>query len=113
MTNEKIAIVMSRISDKIPSQDVTMVRHALQSASDDCVVDITSLPLKSPGGCVVLSLFLGGLSIDRFYLGDVGIGIAKLLLGWLTLGIWNFIDIFLCYKKAKVINRDKILSAIA
>ena len=40
----------------------------------------------------ILGFFLGGLGIDRFYLGNIGMGIAKLLLGWLTLGIWPLID---------------------
>ena len=40
---------------------------------------------------VLLSFLLGGLGVDRFYLGRVGSGIAKLLtLG--GLGIWAFID---------------------
>jgi TM2 domain-containing membrane protein YozV len=39
----------------------------------------------------LLSLFLGTLGIDRFYLGYTGLGIAKLLtLG--GCGIWALID---------------------
>ena len=40
----------------------------------------------------LLSFFLGGLGVDRFYLGNIGMSVAKLLLGWLTLGIWPLID---------------------
>ena len=47
---------------------------------------------KSRTAASILSFFLGGLGIDRFYLGNIGLGIAKLLLGWLTLGIWPLID---------------------
>jgi len=42
----------------------------------------------------ILSFFFGVLGIDRFYLGNVGLGVAKLLLGWLTLGIWPLVDFF-------------------
>jgi len=43
---------------------------------------------------VLLSFFLGGLGIDRFYLGHSGLGVAKLLtLG--GCGIWALIDLIL------------------
>ena len=43
---------------------------------------------------VLLSLFVGWLGIDRFYLGHTGLGIAKLLtLGFF--GIWALIDLVL------------------
>lgn len=44
---------------------------------------------------VLLSFFLGGLGIDRFYLGYIGLGIAKLLLNWMTFGVWGLIDFIL------------------
>lgn len=40
---------------------------------------------------IVLSIFLGGLGIDRFYLGRIGTGILKLLT-FGGFGLWTFID---------------------
>ncbi|MFT4231847.1 MAG: TM2 domain-containing protein [Leucobacter sp.] len=61
---------------------------------------IVHKPLKNHVVAVLLSFFLGGLGVDRFYLGHVGLGIAKLLCGWLTLGIWPLIDfILVCLRK--------------
>jgi TM2 domain/Protein of unknown function (DUF2510) len=47
---------------------------------------------KSRTVASILGFFLGGLGVDRFYLGNIGMGVAKLLLGWLTFGIWPLID---------------------
>ena len=43
---------------------------------------------------LLLSIFLGGLGIDRFYLGYVLLGILKLATGG-GFGIWWLIDIIL------------------
>lgn len=52
-------------------------------------------PQKSYLVALLLSIFLGTLGIDRFYLGHTGLGVAKLLLSWCTFGIWQLIDIIL------------------
>lgn len=43
---------------------------------------------------LLLSIFLGGLGIDRFYLGYIGLGILKLLTSG-GCGIWWVIDLIL------------------
>lgn len=43
---------------------------------------------------LLLSIFLGYLGVDRFYLGHIGLGVAKLVTGG-GCGIWWLIDIIL------------------
>ncbi|MSR74184.1 MAG: TM2 domain-containing protein [Planctomycetes bacterium] len=43
---------------------------------------------------LLLAILIGGLGIDRFYVGHIGLGIAKLLTCG-GLGIWSLIDIIL------------------
>jgi len=40
---------------------------------------------------LLLSFFVGGFGVDRFYLGYTGLGVAKLLTGG-GCGIWALID---------------------
>lgn len=42
----------------------------------------------------LLSLFLGTLGVDRFYLGQTGLGIAKLLTCG-GCGVWSLIDVIM------------------
>lgn len=48
---------------------------------------------------LLLSIFLGALGVDRFYLGKVGTGLLKLFISIISLGllswIWWLIDIIL------------------
>ena len=50
--------------------------------------------MKDKTTAIILSIFLGWLGVDRFYLGYAGLGILKLLTcgGW---GVWWVIDIIL------------------
>jgi TM2 domain-containing membrane protein YozV len=43
---------------------------------------------------LILSVIVGGLGVDRFYLGKIGTGILKLITGG-GLGVWYIIDIVL------------------
>lgn len=63
---------------------------------------------KDPTIALVLSLFLGGLGVDRFYLGDVGLGVLKLLT-FGACGFWVIIDWFLIMGAAEKHNTQKLM----
>ncbi len=58
---------------------------------------------KDPLIALVISIPFGSLGIDRFYIGDIGLGIGKLCtLG--GLGIWMLIDWFLIMRATRAKN---------
>lgn len=52
------------------------------------------------------NFLFGYLGVDRFMRGQVGLGVAKLLLNWLTLGLWSLIDWIIAIVKAYSIYSD-------
>jgi len=66
--------------------------------------NMPATPQKSFTTALLLSFFLGGLGVDRFYLGYTGLGVGKLLtLG--GCGIWALID-FIMIAMRKVPSAD-------
>ncbi|MDR1542003.1 MAG: TM2 domain-containing protein [Clostridiales bacterium] len=50
--------------------------------------------MKSKTAALILSILVGTLGVDRFYLGYTGLGILKLITAG-GLGVWWIIDIIL------------------
>jgi len=103
MEQSKIDIFVSSMSDKFPASQMAAVRSQLEKLDDDKFGLLQSLNYKNPITLLVVSLFIGGLGVDRFMLGQTGLGIAKLLTCG-GLGIWTIIDWFTIMGKAKEQN---------
>ena len=56
-------------------------------------------------------MFVGSLGIDRFYWGDTGLGVIKLLTCG-GLGIWTIVDWFLIMGIAREKNFNKAMSVL-
>ncbi len=112
LSPDKADMLLMNFKSFIPEEKVPAFRYALGKASAGCYTALSMVPLKNPMTVLLFSIFLGGFGVDRFYIGDTGMGVAKLLVGGLTLGIWPLVDIFMCYKKAKEQNFDLLMSAL-
>lgn len=55
---------------------------------------ITGMPFSDKSKMIagLLQIFLGYFGVGRFYTGHIGLGVAQLLFGWLTCGIWPLVD---------------------
>lgn len=75
--------------NKIPAETALPLQQQLDKLPNDKISSLGFLPLKDPVIGLVLGLFLGHFGADRFYKGDIGLGILKIILG--VLGIVFFI----------------------
>ncbi len=112
MEANKANTIFLQYKDLVPSDKSLMLKTALNNAGDDKYDNLIVVKTYSGTNVILFSVFLGSLGIDRFYIGDIGMGIAKLLLGWVTFGIWPLVDIFFCYKRAKEKNLQNILLSL-
>lgn len=120
MNSNNINKVMNKLEKQIPKNCQTSFRKNLAKATDDCVNKLLCAPIKKKGTTLALSIFLGGFGVDRFYLGNPTLGVAKILMMMIITpfssntgygtdlciisALWYIVDIFLTCKKAKKIN---------
>ncbi len=95
--------------EKFSGKDASEIRAKLESVSEQGANQIMATEWKSPGKSLWYACFLGGFGADRFYLGQTGLGIAKLLTGG-GLGIWALIDFWNGLPNCKKANLKKLRS---
>ena len=105
---EKVNHMLMMLSSKIPAGSIPSVRTRLENTdvSESEILTLQS-QMKDPLLSILLSIFIGSLGVDRFYIGDVGLGIGKLLTAG-GCGIWWLIDIFLIVDATKQKNLEQL-----
>lgn len=111
MEQTKLDMFIMQNSKYIPADKVIYLKEKLKNIDDDKYLLVTSVELKDPTTMLILSLFLGSLGVDRFMLGDTGMGVLKLLTGGCC-GILTIVDWFGVQNKTKELNFNKLMSII-
>lgn len=107
MDKQKIDLYLTTNAKYFEPTAIPIIRQKLENADESVLVTLQATELKDPTILLIVSILLGGLGIDRFMLGDVGMGVLKLLTGGCC-GILTIIDWFTISKKAKQANLAKI-----
>lgn len=107
MDKQKIDLYLTTNAKYFEASAIPIIRQKLENASDETFLTVQATELKDPTTILLISIFLGSLGIDRFMLGDVGMGVLKLLTCGLC-GILTIIDWFTVSKKTKQLNLSKI-----
>lgn len=86
---------------------VASVRNMLLGADDSKWPLIQTIQFKDPTIALIISLIGGTLGIDRFFIGDMGLGIGKLITCG-GFGIWAIVDWFLIMGATRDKNMQKL-----
>ena len=94
MDSQKVDLFIMTNGKFFESHHLGMVRDKLLSIDDSKWVLIQTIQFKDPTVSLIVSLLAGSLGVDRFIIGDVGLGVGKLLTCG-GFGIWAIVDWFL------------------
>ena len=110
MDQNKIQAFAMANAAKFDSFQLQTITDKLKDMPDDKYMMLAATELRDPTMMLLISIFAGGLGIDRFMLGQTGLGVAKLLTCG-GFGIWAFIDWFLIMGETRKYNYNKALLA--
>ena len=111
MDSQKVDMFMMTNNKYFPDGQLPMIRERLLAADESRTMMVLSLQFKDPTIALIISLFLGGYGIDRFYIGDTGLGIGKLLTCG-GCGIWAIVDWFLIMEATREKNLTKLMMSL-
>ena len=107
MDNSKVDMFILSNGKYFESNQLMQIRERLLTLDDSKWSVIQTLQFKDPTTSIIISILAGTWGIDRFIIGDTGLGIAKLL----TCGglfIWTVVDWFLIMDATREKNFIKL-----
>lgn len=107
MEQQKVDMFIMTNGDKFPESQVPFIREKLLAMSDSKWAALSTIQFKSPTTALILSIFLGSLGVDRFFIGDNGLGIGKLVTCG-GMGIWAIVDWFNISSATREKNYSKL-----
>jgi TM2 domain-containing membrane protein YozV len=107
MDSQKVDMFIMANGKYFESHHVMQIRDRLLQIEDSKWGMIQTLQFKDPTISLIVSLLAGSLGIDRFMIGDTGLGVGKLLTCG-GLGIWAIIDWFMIMGATREKNMIKI-----
>jgi TM2 domain-containing membrane protein YozV len=107
MEAQKVDMFIMSNAKFFESHQINIIRERLLAMDDSKWGMVSTLQFKDPTISLIVSILVGSLGIDRFIIGDTGLGIGKLLTCG-GLGIWAIIDWFLIMPATREKNMMKI-----
>ena len=111
MEQQKIDMFIMTNQKYFPAEKIMYLKEKLRTMDEEKFMLISTMEFSNPTTILIISIFLGSLGIDRFMIGDTGIGILKLLTGGLC-GIMTLVDWFTISNKAKNLNFNNVMALL-
>ena len=112
LTEQQVEQLIAAYGERVPISCLSSLREMLLSTTMSySEVQVVLMQMKDPIISLILSIVVGYLGIDRFYVDDIGLGIIKLI----TCGglyIWWLVDIFLIMGKTRMINYERLTQVL-
>ncbi len=107
MDAQKVDMFIMANGKFFESHQIGLIRDRLIAMDDSNWAMIQTLQFKDPTTSIIVSILAGSLGIDRFMIGDTGIGIGKLITCG-GFGVWTIIDWFLIMGATREKNMEKL-----
>ena len=105
---QKVDMFLMSNQKYFPPEKLMFLREKMYCTNESKFSMISCVELKDPTTLLIVSLFLGGLGIDRFMIKDTGLGVLKLLTGGCC-GILTIIDWFTIQSKTRERNFNNLM----
>ncbi len=113
MEAEKVNLFISSKGDYFPSESLPMIRERLEHLDPACEMSVMATGYLNPLINLAVSFFVGAFGVDRFLIGQTGMGVGKLLLTMCcgAGSVWWLVDLFLIMSATKKRNLEKFMLA--
>lgn len=111
MESSRVDMFMMANSKYFEAHHLNSVREKLLSLDDSKWQSAQIMQFKTPDTAQILSVIGGNFGMDRFFIGDTGLGIAKLLTCG-GFGIWTIIDWFSISSAAREKNMETFQNSL-
>ena len=111
MDSSKVDMFIMTSGKFFESHQVPQIREKLLQMDDSKWGIVQTQQYKDPTTILIVSILTGSLGIDRFMIGDTGLGIGKLLTCG-GFGVWYLVDLFLIMGATREKNYATIQSVV-
>lgn len=102
-------MLMMTYGKYFPSASALTVKQIFETIPEEKKAMLGMLEFKDPTIALIISILVGALGIDRFYIGDNTQGVLKLITCG-GFGLWTIVDWFLIMNSTKEKNLQKLLT---